>query len=187
MNFARGRGRFGTAPSPAASRSENILGDRGELPFVFRRVSLRGENKKCTTCDPVRRFIPPPLRTGVNPSTHASIPDINDSLHTDKPTLQHSCTNAGKSRALCIPAHPNPSSHRHALKHTHAHTHARTHRRPLPIVPLSGSGAPPTLESTLVPSHTPNPFPAIPSSLSLDFEPQMTREWSRRMTSRNWL
>lgn len=47
------------------------------------------------------------------------------------------------------------------LKHTH------THRCPLPIVPKSGLGVPPTLESTLVPSHTPNPFPAIPQPYPL--------------------
>lgn len=63
------------------------------LPFLFYRVNLRGGGNKCTTCDPIWLFIPPPLRTGVNPSTHATIPhghpDINNSLHTDKSALTY--------------------------------------------------------------------------------------------------
>lgn len=68
---------------------------------------------------------------------------------------------AGKSRALCIPAHPNPSSHRHALKHTCTLTHTLTykHRRPLRPSERFGCVAH-SIESTLVRSHTPNPFPS---------------------------
>lgn len=151
-------------------------------------------------------------------------PDINDSLslHTDKPTLQHSCTNLLDCKK--IQSHSlfflNRNHYKHCWKcyeknvhfflmcfytrqakaeryvlqliltlpsHGHAlHTFTQTHRHSTPVFPSSlravWTSAGRSRNHTGAVPH-PKPIPL----LSLDFEPRMTREWPKRMTSRNWL
>lgn len=75
------------------------------LPFLF-YSQFEGGGNKCTTCDPIRLFIPPPLRTGVNPSTHATIPhghpDINNSPYRQIRTNLLDCKKFSITLIICL-------------------------------------------------------------------------------------